>query len=112
MNEPDSGRKTKKWSAIRRCQVWGAILGSSITALFWILNFNSSSHNLVPMMLIELISIPSLPILLILKLFGFELIHQGEIEAVLCSVAVNAITYFLVGTMIGIIISAIRKQKI
>ena len=103
--------KKHDWSVVRRCQIWGAIVGASLTVGLLIVNFTSSSHNYGPGILLGIISVPSAPLLIVLRLFGLQMIHMNSVMGSFFLTVVNALSFFVLGICFGGLIVAFKHRK-
>jgi hypothetical protein len=95
-------------SIIRKCQIWGSIIGASLTAGLLILNFSVSSNNYGPGLLIGVISAPSYPLLVSYNLLGFGLTQINPIFGSILLMLANVASYSAIATLVGMVI---KSQK-
>jgi hypothetical protein len=107
--------ETPKRPFVRKSVVVGAIIGAlagaSLTITALILNSTSDSHDYGPAMLLGLISTPSVPLLMFLGLFGLKFINMNPTVAFPYLVSVDAISYCLIGAIIGWFIQQFKKKS-
>ena len=122
MNEipnPETPNK-RGLSIICKSQFIGAVTGGLLTIVILILNMYATSVNpedYGPAMLLGMVSIPSIPLLVLCRVFGLKFLFdnndaQGGASVLLDCViiAANTFSYFLIGTCIGWIIGAFKKR--
>jgi hypothetical protein len=106
---------------VRKAQIIGAVAGALLTIAILIFNANATAvnpENYGPAMLLGLVSLPSFPMLALCKVIGLKFLfddnhNQGgasiPLECLL--VAANVISYFAIGTFIGVLIQSLKAKK-
>ena len=120
MENPEAPKR-RGWSIVRKAQIIGAVTGALLTVAILIFNADATSanpENYGPVILLGLVSFPSLPLLALCKMLGLKFLfdnnhNEGEASMSLdcLLVAVNAISYFVIGTIIGLSIRSFKNKK-
>ena len=106
------------WTTMHKAQAFGLATGALLTAATLVLASRGDPHQAVFVLLLIGISIPSLPIYALIRLFGWNLLHlatttrQGGFSmAFICIFLVsNAFSYFSLGSICGWIINNRQKR--